>query len=288
MAALAICRFAHALALMLAFGGSVFAWVCAPEPLRPALSRTLRPLVRTAALVASLMGVLWLMLATASIADDRTAAWDADAIFSVLTETAFGRAWAVHLLLVVAFLAAAFWPRIGWAPLALLSALALASLALVGHAAMQAGPMGLAHRANDALHLISGGGWVGGLPPFVLSLNAYRQAALRKDALTAMMRFSFYGHFAVAAVVATGVANIAMTGGLPLPPSTPYRILLDIKIAIVALMIALALVNRYALARKIATRPEAFAGMRTLTLANAGLGALIVALVSVFGSLDPA
>ena len=220
MAALAICRFAHALALMLAFGGSVFVWVCAPEPLWPALSATLRPLVRSAAVVAGLTGVWWLMLETASIADDRRGGMDADAIVSVVTETSFGRAWAIHLLLVVVFLAAAFWPRIGWAPLALLSALALASLALVGHAAMQSGMMGVAHRANDALHLISGGGWIGGLPPFVLSLHAYRQAALRKDALAAMMRFSFYGHFAVAAVVATGAANMALTGGLPLPPST--------------------------------------------------------------------
>ena len=53
-------------------------------------------------------------------------------------------------------------------------------------------------------------------------------------------------------------------------------------------MTALALVNRYALAPRINSRPAALAAMRTLTLANVSLGAVVIALVSVFGSLDPA
>jgi len=46
------------------------------------------------------------------------------------------------------------------------------------------------------------------------------------------MRFSFWGHFVVAAIGATGIVNIALTSGhAPLPPTTPYRALLDVKIA---------------------------------------------------------
>ena len=57
----------------------------------------------------------------------------------------------------------------------------------------------------------------------------------------AMMRFSFCGHFIVAAIVLTGAVNIALTSGRPpIPPNTPYRALLDAKIVIVAMMISLA------------------------------------------------
>ena len=63
-----------------------------------------------------------------------------------------------------------------------------------------------------------------------------------------MTRFSFSGHFVVAAVVATGIVNIALISGrAPMPPTTPYRALLDVKIVLVAVMIALALFNRYEL-----------------------------------------
>ena len=37
------------------------------------------------------------------------------------------------------------------------------------------------------------------------------------------------------------------SGQLPIPPDTPYRALLDVKILVVAVMIAVAIVNRYAL-----------------------------------------
>ena len=92
-----------------------------------------------------------------------------------------------------------------------------------------------------------------------------------------MIRFSFYGHFAVAGVVATGVVNVALTSGLPLPPDTPYRALLDVKIGVVAVMIALALVNRYALVPRLAVMPRALATLRAFTIVNAGLGTLAIA-----------
>ncbi len=81
---------------------------------------------------------------------------------------------------------------------------------------------------------------------------------------------------------------MALTGGLPLPPATPYRALLDVKIAIVAVMISLALVNRYALAPRISRSAGAFAALRAITMLNVGLGAIVVALVSAFALLDPA
>ena len=118
--------------------------------------------------------------------------------------------------------------------------------------------------------------------------DAQMPNTFRGEAVTAMMGFSFYGHFVVAALVATGIANILFTSGrLPLPPATPYRALLDAKIGIVAVMILLAIVNRYALVPRLKTSVNALSAMRALSLINVALGTLVVALVSVFALLDP-
>ncbi len=96
-----------------------------------------------------------------------------------------------------------------------LSGLVLASLALVGHAAMQTGDVGALHCANHAVHLLTTGAWLGGLIPFAMCRDAYAANDLRTDAVAAMTRFSFYGHFIVAAIVATGIVNIVLISGHP-------------------------------------------------------------------------
>ncbi len=182
-----------------------------------------------------------------------------------------------------------FAPRDNWGTIAILSGLTLASLALVGHAAMQTGVEGVLHRANHAVHLLTAGAWLGGLIPFVFCRDAYAANHLRADAVSAMTRFSFTGHFVVAAVVATGIVNIALISGrAPLPPLTPYRALLDIKIGLVAIMIGLAVFNRYALTPRLGSDAAALAALRATSIAEVALGTAAVALVSVFGLLDPA
>ncbi len=289
MTPLALCRFAHFLAAMLAFGSSAFLLLYAPAALRSALSPPVRRLVVAASLVALATAGLWLSLETASMADDWRAAVDPGAVEAVLTDTAFGRAWMVHLALAAALAVATFVaPRGRWAAIAALSALALASLGLVGHAAMQTGPVGVLHRANAAAHVLGAGAWIGGLIPFVMCLDAAR-GRLRRDAVTAMTRFSWWGHFVVAAIVATGAVNIALTSGrAPLPATTPWRAMLDVKIALVAVMIGLAVVNRYALVPRLRAGARVLSALRALSLANVALGTLVVALVSVFALFDPA
>ena len=287
MTALAVCRFAHFLSTMLIFGASAMLILCAPN-LRRALSPRLRRSAVAASLVALASACLGLAFEAASMADDPSAATDPGAIAAVLTETAFGRVWIGRLGLAATLVAATILsPRDDWSAIAILSGLLLASLGLVGHAAMQTGLEGFVHRANAALHLLAAGAWVGGLVPFVLSLDAAR-GGLRREAVTAMTRFSFWGHFVVAALVATGIANVALTSGhAPLPPATPYRVLLDVKMGLVALMVGLALVNRYALVPRLRAAPRALAALKTLSLVNVALGTVVVALVSVFALLDP-
>jgi putative copper resistance protein D len=139
------------------------------------------------------------------------------------------------------------------------------------------------------VHLLSAGGWLGGLVPFAMCVAAYADDRLRSDAIIAMRRFSFFGPFVVAALGVTGAVNIALTSGhAPIPPATLYRQLLDVKIALVAIMIALALVNRLVVAPRLARSSNAAAALRATSILEAALGTIAVALVSLFGLLDPA
>jgi copper resistance protein D len=290
MTALALSRFAHFLAAMLAFGMSAYLWAYAPERLRLALSPVVRRLALIASVVALVTAFAWLALESASMADDPSAAIDPGAIGAVLTDTAFGPAWAMHLALAAALVAVvAFGPRARWAATPLVSAALLASLGLVGHAAMQTGPEGILHRANHAVHLLAAGAWIGGLVPFTMCLRAYECDDLRKDAARAMVGFSFWGQLIVAAIVLTGVVNIALTSHHPpVPPTTPYRALLVAKLVVVATMILLALFNRFVLAPRLKTSPNALMTLRATSAAEVALGCVVIALVSVFALLDPA
>ncbi len=290
MAPLALCRFAHFLAAMLAFGMSAYLWAYAPERLRLALSPVVRRLALIAGIIALITAIAWLSLESASMADDWSAAVDLQVIGAVLADTAFGHMWSAHLVLAAALVVViAFGPRDRWAATSLVSAALLASLGLVGHAAMQTGAEGVLHRANHAVHLLAAGAWIGGLVPFAMCLRAYERDDLREDTVSAMTGFSFWGQLIVAAIVLTGVVNIALTSGHPpIPPATPYRVLLVAKIIVVAIMIVLALFNRFVLAPRLKRSPGALAALRLTSVAELALGSLVVALVSVFGQLDPA
>ncbi|MGC2782854.1 MAG: copper homeostasis membrane protein CopD [Roseiarcus sp.] len=310
MIALALCRFIHFMSAMLAFGMSGYLWAYASERLKLALSPIARRLALIASLVALVTAIAWLALESASMADEWSAATDPEAIGSVLTDTAFGHVWAAHLVLAAALVAvvvlessahpfrekpastfsqSAPGPRARWAATSLVSGALLASLGFVGHAAMQSGAEGVLHRANHAVHLLTTGAWIGGLVPFAMCLRAYERDDLRKDAVKAMTGFSFWGQLIVVAIVLTGVVNIALTSGRPpIPPATPYRALLIAKIIIVAIMIALALFNRFVLAPRLKASATALATLRLTSAAEIALGSLVVALVSVFALLDPA
>jgi copper resistance protein D len=289
-AALALCRFVHFLSAMALFGFYAYVALFAT----PGTARELSPAARRGAAVAiplALASALaWLALEAAAMSDAWSGLVDPEALRGVLTDTDFGLVWLGRLVVALALLGALAIARQGPSPfITLASGLLLASLALVGHAAMQNGALGALHRANHAAHLLATGAWLGGLPPFALCLRACRDPALRGEALLAMRRFSFWGQFDVALVVLTGAVNIALTSGAPpLSLSTPYRTLLAAKIALVAAMIVIALFNRYVLTPRLKQGERATEAMMMKTsIAEVVLGAVVVALVSVFGLLDP-
>jgi copper resistance protein D len=287
---LALCRFAHFMTAMLTFGASAYLWLYAPERLTLALSPVVRRLTLIASFVALITAIVWLALESASMADDWSAAVDPDLIGAVLTGTAFGHVWAARLALAAALVTVVvFGPHARWMATTVVSAVLLASLGLVGHAAMQTGAEGVLHRANHAVHFLVTGAWVGGLVPFAMCLSAYRRDDLRRDSVQAMTSFSYWGQFIVAAIVLTGAVNIGLTSHhAPIPPTTPYRAFLVAKIIIVGIMISLAVFNRYVLAPRLNSGATALAILSATSAAEVALGCVVIALASVFALLDPA
>jgi len=288
-AALALCRLVHFAAAMTLFGATSFVVALAPPDLARALTPATRAIAAAAIPIAALSALIWLALESASMAGDWSAFVDPQGIGAVLTDTAFGAVWLLRLFVAAALLVALALGQSGpTLALVVSAALQLASLGLVGHAAMQTGAIGALHRANDVLHLLAAAAWFGGLPMFALSLKAYRNPSLSAGAASAMRRFSLWGQLDVALIVLTGIVNVALTSGLgALAPTTPYRMLLAVKLVVVATMIALALFNRYVLSPRLTRDGLAQRALTRNCVAEIVLGAAVVALVSLFGLLDP-
>ncbi|MEF0942797.1 copper homeostasis membrane protein CopD [Rhizobium sp. BR 362] len=288
--ALEACRFFHDASLMLLWGASAFLCLLVPKVLAEKVWRMFGVAPVLAALVAGLTALASLPLASATIGNGWSDAFDAGTIRDVLFETTVGRAWlaqaAAALILLLAFLPPERWRHPG---IALGSGLSLAALMLTGHASMHEGWLKLAHRANDIIHVLAGGGWLGALVPLVPILQLLNTPEHRTEALLALRRFSTVGHGAVALVIASGLVNTMLVlQRLPTDWSSGYQTLLAIKIVLVAGMSLLAIINRYVLVpRMLHDRARALSAIRRGSIAEIFLGIAVIALVAVFGVLEP-
>jgi putative copper resistance protein D len=288
--ALVICRLLHFAATMLLFGVSAFVGALVPTGLARELAAPVRRLAGAAIIVAAVTALAWFALEAGQMGDGWSDAVNPQTLSAVAFETAFGRVWLWRMALAGILVGAlAFGRGDRWGFVAPAAGLLLASLALIGHATMQEGSIGALHRFNQAVHLICAGAWIGALPPLILCLRRYGDARTRSEIAVALRRFSGLGHFIVALVVLTGIVNVVLTlGAWPVDFSSPYQLLLALKIALVAAMIALALVNRYILAPRI--KGETSAALRALTIncvVEIGLGIAVLCAVSIFATLAP-
>ena len=109
----------------------------------------------------------------------------------------------------------------------------------------------------------------------------------RKLAISTMMRYSRYGHLAVAGAIATGLVNAWLIQG-GLTTMTAYGLALWVKCGLVGLMVVVALANRYLLVpRMSATDSRVQRLFLRTTQAEIILGALVLACVSVFATWEP-
>jgi putative copper resistance protein D len=198
--------------------------------------------LQLAGALALLSGVLWPCLQAGVLGDAPAAAWDPAQVAVILTQTSFGRIWLMREALIALAALATLLPLLGIGRgVYFLVAAALASLALLGHAAGATGADGLAQRLTYAVHLLAAGAWVGALP--ALFVLAGRLDA--RDLVRVLRRFSRYGLFLVAFVLASGAAGAwYRTGSWAALSTGDYAQILVIKIALVAGMGLCALANR--------------------------------------------
>ena len=270
---LALARGIYFAASMLLFGTSAFAFLLRTRlpmilPLRDA------PLRWILLLVALLSGAAWLGLAAAAMAD----AMDSQVVTEAATDTLFGQFFLARTaaLLIVGLLLAL---RRGRAAIVLLAAVALVLPSATSHAA-SASPAGFAAigAITDAVHLLMAGFWIGGL---VVLLLLFRRG--EPNMLLALSLFSEWAMVAVLLLVMTGLINGAsILLGQKGAPSLFYLSTLGVKLALVAGMIGLALVNRLRLMpRGSEARIARNAGIEL------GLGLAAVLLAGLLGQLQP-
>lgn len=209
------------------------------------------------------------------------------AIWQAMLSTRFGAVWLWQILLALVTLPCLCLASRRGGLLLLLFCAQLVLLAGVGHGAMHEGLTGALQRIGYALHVLCAAWWFGGLVPLLMLMRMAKEVTWRADAITAMMRFSRYGHIAVAGVIATGIVNSVFILGISWPLHSGYVRLLALKIALVAVMVAIALINRYVLVPKFSRQATAQRRFILMTKLEVALGALVLLSVSLFATWEP-
>lgn len=279
-------RFVHFAALMAAFGCTLYAGWWAPQAIRRLLVQRFSRLMRASFAVSAFSAMLMLAVQGGLMGDGWGDLWRPEVWKSVL-QTQFGSVWLWQMVLAwVTLGVVCVQPRQMMRRLLLLCVAQFILLAGVGHAAMYDGMLGALQRINHALHLLCAAAWLGGLIPFLYCLRL-ANGRWRKQAIATMMRYSRYGHLAVAGAIASGIINAWLIQG-GFTTATAYGLALWVKCSLVALMVMMALVNRYFLVPRMSTTAEVAQRifLRT-TQAEIVLGALVLACVSLFATWEP-
>jgi putative copper resistance protein D len=242
------------------FGGSVFHLMTVGVSVSghtPAYLRRQRALLLFAAAVALLGAVVWMMAETASMMEDPGAAFAPTALITVATETRFGLACSVRVLLLVVSLAAGLaikQPRPQWISQTALGAAITITFAWTGHGAMEIAKTNGIHLAADLIHLLAAGVWIGALVPLTMRAQQARRTPTVTDLQSlyfALNSFSAIGIWVVGALVLTGIVNGRFLLG-PSPWSallaSPYGLVLLAKLGLFLVMLCIAALNRYRLA----------------------------------------
>lgn len=251
--------------------------------------------------IAVFSGAIWVVLLTESLSDEgfREAVMSG-ALRDVLTLTQFGTVAQIRLVVAIALSISLLFDRSRWSSwFALAATLGLsASIAWTGHAASTPDGLGYVHLASDALHLCAASAWIGGLLPLALLLQAGKRdhlLAWPPAEMVAARRFSVLGIACVATLIVSGGINTwILVGSFRWLILTTYGWILMVKLAVFAMMLAFAAVNRLCLTPELGSPPgsgaqcEALRRLTRNTIFEIVLGLLIFAIVGVLGTLHPA
>jgi putative copper resistance protein D len=283
----AITRALHFVSVMMLFGASAFGWL-----LRAKLkteSRLPRALFALCTAVALVTIVLSLGFVASEMTDNPGAIFDGSVVGQVVRETLYGQLALVRFAL-LALVLPVVWLRPKWLPEGgtMLAGSALVLLGPTSHAsAAVVEPYKYVFAANDGVHLLAGGFWIGGL---VALLPAILAKPIDLVHLTAALRlFSRWAMGAVALLVVVGSANaIAILDFRGMAWSLSYLSLLALKLVLAAVMIALALTNRFGLMPGLARgESEAAQTLPFTVIAELGCALAILLVVGILGLTSP-
>jgi copper resistance protein D len=305
--AMTVVRAIHFAATAIAAGTLTFRAVVA-EPAFRAVSKAsamidaqIRLLVWIDLAAAVLSGAIWLALQAAAMSGQSFGeALMSGAMITVLNETQFGLVSEIRLGFAILLAVCLTYDRSAvsrWLSLGLALGL-VATIAWTGHAASTPHKLGYLHLTADALHLAAAAAWIGGMVPLALLLNADRRSQVSARALLehdAVRRFSSLGIVSVATLIVSGVINTwILVGSFRGLIEPGYGWILLFKIAVFAIMLAFAAVNRFWLTPRLAAAPasmvhrDALRGLTRNSLIEIALGLVIFAVVGVLGALHPA
>lgn len=258
---------------------------------------------RWLAAIGLLVSALGMTILTANMLGVDLASVDFSMLATMIGETDVGAAWLVRMA-ALGVATGATWglsrrPVPASTITAIAGAIALATLAWTGHASATEGLAGTLHRISDGLHLIAAAIWLGAIAAFLLILRPRRGVVPPSEAALAarsLPRFARTGTICVLVLAATGLINAQLIVGIAnvgRSLMSPYGQLLVAKLLLFVAMLALAGANRWRLTPALATAlidgdaRLAINAMRRSLAIEALAGVAILALVALFGTLEP-
>ena len=291
---LAVLRGSFDAALFSSFGSLLFwagvltrARARMPAEAERALDNRLLLLVRVSLVAALATGAAWLLFEAGLMAEADGPAQALGAIPTVLASTAFGHLLAAQGIgLALAILLLRRGTRPGQRNLALAASAGVLLLqAGHGHAMSMYGGVSLL-LASEAVHLLAGGAWLGGLLPLLLAARL----APPRAAATAARSFSVLGKWCVGLVAATAACQAwTLIGSVPGLLGTAYGWIACIKLLVFGVLLGFAWVNRYRFAPALlGAQPDRAARRLSVSIAvQTGVGVLVLLAAGMLSSLPP-
>lgn len=258
-----------------------------------------RPTLIFAAIIVTLGSLAALVAQTAVMAGSLSEALKPASLSFMVTGTALGMAMVargVFAGLALVAIVALKPGRALWTVLATVGVIVSASFAWTGHGAGTEGPGALLHLTAAMIHAVSAALWLGALA--ALTILLLRRTAPDDPAIHRALRgFAGLGTLAVVLLVLSGLGNSwFMVGPARVTDlgTSLYGQLLIAKLALFALMLGLAAGNRFLLTPVLGAvlaggedPQQALRRLRLNIIAETLIGAVLLAVVAVMGTLAP-
>lgn len=241
-------RWLHILVLMGMAGMSFYLVSMVSPQIRSELIKKIYSVVvcRWIAVILLITGIALYLLQAGLVGEGWSDMFSAEIVLALLN-TSFGQWWILHLILTF-ILCLALCYQWDYQYLPWLAILSLGSAGLVGHTTVHQGLYAILFSGVQIIHLLAAAFWFGGLIVILRVLPYLNQPSTSKAAIISLKHFSTAGHIAVLVLLIAGLINIVSVIGWPLwLIYSPYMVLLATKLICIALLIVLAMINRYCL-----------------------------------------